>query len=301
MASLILASAPHSHGSPVAPTGRGRTTPLARRHRKSRGRAAIAAGTLILGLLTAMAIAVPALSPYGVAEARPSERLRTPELGHPLGTDRLGRDQFTRAAHGARTSVGATAATLALSLAIGVGLGLLAGFRGGLADGIVMRVADVALSVPTLVVAIVVAALFGPALLTVVVVATAFNWANYARVTRAIVRQVRHEPFVDAARAIGATPWRIATRAVLPHVWGPVTAMATIDVGALLMTISGLSFLGLGAQPPTPEWGLMLADGRSSFLDMPHLMVFPGAMIFMTVLGANLLGTGLRQRLAGGA
>ena len=214
MASLILASAPHSHGSPVAPTGRGRTTPLARRHQKSRGRAAIAAGTLILGLVTAMAVAVPALSPYGVAEARPSERLRTPELGHPFGTDRLGRDQFTRAAHGARTSVGATATTLALSLAIGVGLGLLAGFRGGLADGIVMRVADVALSVPTLVVAIVVAALFGPALLTVVVVATAFNWANYARVTRAIVRQVRHEPFVDAARAIGATPWRIATREI---------------------------------------------------------------------------------------
>jgi peptide/nickel transport system permease protein len=255
---------------------------------------------LIVGLVMAMAIVVPELSPYGVSEARPSERLRAPDVAHPFGTDRLGRDQLTRAAAGARTSVGAATATLGLSLAIGVGLGLLAGFRGGLADGLVMRLADVALAVPTLVVAIVVAALFGPALLTVVVVATAFNWATYARVTRAIVRQVRHEPFVDAARAIGATPWRIATREVLPHVWGPVTAMATIDVGGLLMTISGLSFLGLGAQPPTPEWGLMLADGRSSFLDMPHLMVFPGAMIFVTVLGANLLGAGLRQRLAGG-
>lgn len=254
-------------------------------------------GTAILASILGMAVAVPVLSPYGIADARPADRLRGPDLTHPFGTDRLGRDQFTRAAAAGQTSVIATTIALGASVAIGVGLGLLAGFHGSSVDASIMRVADVALAVPTLVIGVVTAALFGPSLPTIITVTVAFWWANYARVTRAVVRQVRVEPFVEAARAIGATPWRIATREVLPHVWGPIVAMATIDFGGLLMTLSGLSFLGLGAQPPTPEWGLMLADGRSSFLDVPHLMVFPGAMIFVTVLGANLIGNGLRQRL----
>jgi peptide/nickel transport system permease protein len=236
------------------------------------------------------------VSPYGIAETRPADRLRGPDLTHPFGTDRLGRDQFTRAAAAGRTSVTATTLALGFSVAIGVAGGLLAGFRGGLVDASVMRLADVALAVPTLIVGIVVAALFGPSLVTMVAVTVIFWWANYARITRAVVRQVRTELFVEAARSVGSTPWRIATREVLPHVWGPIIAMATTDFGSLLMTLSGFSFLGLGAQPPTPEWGLMLADGRSLFLDEPYLMAFPGALIFACVLGANLLATGIRQR-----
>ncbi len=254
-------------------------------------------GAAIITCMIVMAVAVPLVSPYGIADTRSAERLREPEFTHPFGTDRLGRDQFTRAAAAGRTSLTATFLALALSLTIGVGLGLLAGHAGGAIDMVVMRVADVIMALPTLVLGIVVAALFGPALLTVVIATVSFWWAGYARVTRTLVRQVGNEPFVEASRAIGATPWRIATREVLPHIWGPIIVMAALDVGSLLMTLSGLSFLGLGAQPPTPEWGLMLADGRAYFLDAPFLMFFPGLMIFLCVLGVNLLGTALRQRI----
>ncbi|HXI16617.1 MAG TPA: ABC transporter permease [Chloroflexota bacterium] len=259
--------------------------------------ASIFTGAILLVCIVLGTIAAPLLSPFDPAEQRPAERLQGPSVAHPFGTDRQGRDQWSRALHGGRTSLAAAGVALTLATTVGVTLGLLAGYSGGLLDSAIMRLVDVVLAFPSFVLGLVVAALFGPALMTVVLAATAFWWVGYARVTRGIVLQVRQEPFVLAARAIGASPGRIAVREVLPHTFGPVLVMATMDVGSLLMTLSGLSFLGMGAQPPTPEWGLMLADGKAYFLEAPHLMLFPGLMIFVTVLAVNLLGDGLRRRV----
>jgi peptide/nickel transport system permease protein len=254
-------------------------------------------GALIVVAMTAAAAAAPLLAPYGPAEQRPRERIQAPSRAHPFGTDRLGRDIYSRALYGGRTSLTASALGVALTLSLGVSLGLLAGYAGGSVDGTVMRLVDVLLAFPSFILALIVAGLYGPGLLKILLASAAVWWVGHARITRSMVLQAKSEGHVLAARAAGARPWQIAVREVLPQVLGPMVVLATLSMGRLLLAISALSFLGLGAQPPTAEWGLMLSEGKAYFLEAPHPMLYPGLMIFGAVLGLNLLGEGLRDVL----
>jgi peptide/nickel transport system permease protein len=242
-------------------------------------------------------VAAPILAPYPPAEQRAAERLQPPSTAHPFGTDRLGRDILSRVLYGGRTSLAASSIALLVTLTVGVAVGLAAGYAGGWLDGALMRLVDVLFAFPSFILALIVAGLYGPGLLKIIVAAAAVWWVGYARVTRSLVLQAKEEGFVMAARAAGARPLTIAVREVLPQVLGPIVVLATLNLGRLLLAISGLSFLGLGAQPPTAEWGLMLSEGRAYFLEQPHLMIFPGLAIFLTVLGLTLLGEGLRDVL----
>lgn len=257
----------------------------------------VACGGAILAVVLALAVAAPALSPYNPAEQRPAERLQAPTRAHPMGTDRLGRDIYSRVLYGGRTSLSASTIALAVTLTIGVALGLVAGYAGGWLDAAIMRLVDVLMAFPSFILALIVAGLYGPGLLKIVLAATAVWWVGYARVTRSLVLQAKQEGYVVAARAAGAPPLTIAAREVLPQIMGPIVVLAMINLGRLILTLSGLSFLGMGAQPPTAEWGLMLSEGKAYFLEFQHLMVFPGLMIFVTVLGLTLLGEGLRDVL----
>lgn len=267
------------------------------RRRRPRVRWMVLLGALIVLAVSAAAVAAPLLAPYPPAEQRPRERIQAPSRAHPFGTDRLGRDVYSRALYGGRTSLTASALGVVLTLSLGVSLGLLAGYAGGVVDGTVMRLVDVLLAFPSFILALIVAGLYGPGLLKILLASAAVWWVGYARITRSMVLQAKSEGHVLAARAAGARPWQIALREVLPQVLGPMVVLATLSMGRLLLAISALSFLGLGAQPPTAEWGLMLSEGKAYFLEAPHLMLFPGLMIFVAVLGLNLLGEGLRDVL----
>jgi peptide/nickel transport system permease protein len=257
----------------------------------------IVIGGAILAVVLGVTLAAPMLAPYNPAEQRARERLQAPSRAHPMGTDRLGRDMYSRVLYGGQTSLSASSIALVVTLTIGVALGLLAGYAGGWVDGAIMRLVDVLMAFPSFILALIVAGLWGPGLFKVVLAATAVWWVGYARVTRSLVLQAKQEGYVQAARAAGARPLSIAFREVLPQTLGPVVVLATLSLGRLILTLSGLSFLGMGAQPPTAEWGLMLSEGKAYFMEYQHMMVFPGLMIFATVLGLTLLGEGLRDVL----
>ena len=271
-------------------------SPLLRRPRR-RINWLIVSGAAILAVVLGLTLAAPVLSPYNPAEQRARDRLQGPSREHPMGTDRLGRDVYSRVLHGGRTSLSASAIALGVTLTVGVALGLVAGYAGGWVDGVIMRLVDVLMAFPSFILALIVAGLYGPGLLKIVLAATAVWWVSYARVARSLVLQAKQEGYVQAARAAGARPLSIALREVLPQIMGPIIVLATLNLGRLILTLSGLSFLGMGAQPPTAEWGLMLSEGKAYFMEFQHLMVFPGLIIFATVLGLTLLGEGLRDVL----
>jgi peptide/nickel transport system permease protein len=254
-------------------------------------------GSVVLGLFALAAVAGPWLAPYDPVAVDFGDRYAPASLDHPLGTDNLGRDVFSRLLHGARLSFGmAVAATAGITL-LGLALGLLAGLRGGAVDTVVMRAVDVLLSLPTLILALVVVGLLGQGLRNLVVTIILVQWPGYARVVRAATLTLRERPFVEAARALGASGPRIAVRHVMPNLLGPVVVLSTLDLGRTLLSVSALSFLGFGASPPTPEWGAMLAEARR-FLDVaPRLLAYPGLAITLLVLAFNLVGDGLRDLL----
>ena len=254
-------------------------------------------GLVIVAVCLALAVAGPVLAPddpLGVT----TERLRRPgSEGHLLGTDGLGRDLLSRILHGARLSLGsATLAAVLVSL-IGLVVGTVAGYLGGSVDTVLMRLVDVVLAVPGLVLALAVAGLFEPSLMAVMLALVTVWWAGYARIVRGLVLSLREQPYVESARSVGAGEGRIIARHVLPGVVSSVVVLATLEIGQLLLVISGLSFLGLGSPPPTPEWGAMLNDGRVYFLSDPHVVLVPGIAISLAVLGFNLLGDGIRDVL----
>lgn len=257
--------------------------------------------TALLGLaLVAVFLVCAAIGPR-VAPADPIEvttdRLRGPSVEHLLGTDGLGRDILSRLLHGARLTLGTALLAAVLVTVVGLVVGTMAGFVGGIVDTALMRLVDVVLAIPGLVLALAVAGLFEPSLLAVMLGLVSIWWAGYARVVRGLVLSVRERPFVEAARSVGATKARTLLRHVLPGVVSPVIVLATLDIGQLVLVISGLSFLGLGAPPPTPEWGAMLNEGRVYFLSDPHVVLIPGIAISLAVLGFNLLGDGIRDAL----
>ena len=253
-------------------------------------------GLALVTLFLLMAVFGPSLAPRDPLEVT-VDRLQRPSFRHLLGTDGLGRDLFSRLLTGARLSLGTALLASLLVTVIGVVLGTLAGFYGGFVDRLLMRTVDVVLAVPGLALALAVTGLFSPSLTAVMLGLVTIWWAGYARVVRGLVLAMRERPFVEAARSVGASGRRIILRHVLPNVVSPVVVLATLEIGQLILAVSGLTFLGLGAPPPTPEWGAMLNESRVYFLSDPHVMFIPGLTIALAVLGFNLLGDGIRDAL----
>lgn len=254
------------------------------------------AGATIVLLSAAAALLAPLLSAHDPLRIT-GDRLRSPSWAHLLGTDNLGRDVLSRVLHGGRLSLGAAALATVLVMSIGVLVGTVAGHFGGIVDSVLMRVVDLILALPGLVVAFAIAGLFEPSIMAVLVGLVSVWWVGYARIVRSLVLSVRAQPYVEAGRALGAGNVRLIVRHVLPNIAPSVAVLVMLRMGRLILAVAGLSFLGLGAQPPTPEWGAMLNESRAYFPSYPHLMLAPGFAVSLVVLGLNLLGDGLRDVL----
>jgi peptide/nickel transport system permease protein len=225
-----------------------------------------------------------------------NERLQPMSLEHPLGTDHLGRDVLTRILLGSQLTVGYGFLALLVAVAIGVPFGVIAGFNGGVIDRVLMRIADAFLSFPDTIVAIVLSGLLGPGIENLLIAIVFVKWVNYARLVRSTVIVERQKDYVTVAKVNGLSSGRIMTKHLFPHLIGHVLVLASLDLGKIILLISSLSYIGLGAQPPAPEWGAMLNDARPYFQSVPSLMVFPGLAIVFVVLLSNLLGDYLRDK-----
>jgi nickel transport system permease protein len=250
------------------------------------------AGTILL-----LAAAAPLIAPFDPNEVRLEAKLRPPCADHWLGTDHLGRDIVSRLIHGARVSVGTVAAIVAAILLLGFAVGCLAGYAGGLIDAALMRLCDVFLTFPTFILAMFMVGILGTGLTNVVIAIVLTHWAWYARLIRGLVLSLKNRDYVLAARVAGASRLNIVWRHILPPVAAQLVILATLDIGHMMLHVSGLSFLGLGVTPPTPEWGVMINDARTFIWSRPGLVLWPGMMIFLTVMAFNLLGDALRDAL----
>ncbi|MDH5639114.1 MAG: ABC transporter permease [Nitrospinota bacterium] len=264
------------------------------------GKAGRANITLIAGAAVTSTFVLAAVFAPWIAPCSPFDQdlfagLAGPGADHLLGQDRLGRDIFTRIIYGARISLTVGFVTVGISVLLGTLLGTAAGFFGGRVDEIIMRTCDVFLAFPGILLAIAVMAVLGPSFINVVVALSLMGWTGFARLARGQTLSLREREFVVAAVAMGATPARIIGRHIIPNLAAPLTVEATFAVAAAVVGEAGLSFLGLGAQPPTPSWGAMLAEGRQFLLIAPSLTIWPGLAIMLTVLGINFLGDGLRD------
>jgi peptide/nickel transport system permease protein len=248
-------------------------------------------------LLLTLAAAAPWMAPYDPAVQDLRATLAPPGAGHPLGQDKLGRDVLSRLVHGARVSLAVSAGAVAASLLLGITIGAAAGWAGGWVDELTMRAVDVLLAFPGLLLAIALTGVLGPSLRNVVLALALIGWTGYARLVRGEVRRLRAREFVEAARAVGVPGARILLRHVLPLCAAPLLVQATFGMAGAVVAEASLSFLGLGAQPPTPSWGAMLNDGRAFVLVAPHLTVFPGLAIMIAVGALNVAGETLRARL----
>jgi len=254
-------------------------------------------GILILGVLLGTAVLAPWLSPSSPSEVNLQEALSFPGRQHPCGQDPLGRDVLSRLLYGARISVIVGFSTVAVSLTLGTLLGFAAGFYGRFLDEAIMRLVDVLLAFPGILLAIALSAILGPSPRNVILALCATGWVPYARIVRVQVLALRSADFVQAARSLGVGDWRMLYRHLLPNLLAPLIVEATFGIAGAILGEAGLSFLGLGVQPPTPSWGSMLNEGRQFLLVAPHLTLVPGAAIMTVVLGLNFMGDGLRDRL----
>lgn len=254
-------------------------------------------GLVIVLALVALAVFAPWLADQSPTRQDLRARLEPPSLEHPLGTDEFGRSVWARVAYGARLSLLTGVVPVALALVVGSTVGLVAGFFRGRLDAVLMRAMDVLLAFPSLLLALAVVGSLGPGLVNAVIAIAIVDVPQYARLVRSVVLGTREEEYVQAARALGARDARLMFRHVLPSAVGPIVVQATLGVGFAILAIAGLSFLGLGVQPPTSDWGEMLARGRRYLPDATWLMIFPGLAVSLTVLGFNLLGDGLRDAL----
>lgn len=255
------------------------------------------AGLVILVVMFGAALAAPWIAPHDPRDQDVVNRYASPSAEHLLGTDNLGRDEFSRLLYGARVSLFTALAVGVAILIIGIAVGLTAGFVGGVVDGLLMRIVDVLLAFPSLLLALAITGMLGPGLLHLMMGMTAVWWTDYARLVRGLVLSVKERPFIESARSLGLPGVRVAVRHILPNMVGPVVVVGTLQTGRLLLALSALSFLGLGVQPPTAEWGAMLDEGQNYLASAPQLMVYPGAAITIAALGFNLLGDGLRDVL----
>jgi peptide/nickel transport system permease protein len=259
----------------------------------------LALGGCMIGVVVVLAVFAPWIAPHpgdaGTA-TNPLEIFRHPSWSHPFGTDQVGRDVFSRVVYGARISPLIAVVVVAISAAIGVTLGLVAGFAGGFVDEIIMRLTDVFLAVPALLLALALAAVLRPSTSGTIIAITVSWWPWYARLARGESASVSRRRYVETGRVLGLSRTRLLFHHVLPNATTPVLVQASLDFGGVLLTTAALSFLGLGPQDPTPEWGLMVSEGRDYFQTQWWLVTFPGLAILFTALAFNLLGDGLRDR-----
>lgn len=262
-----------------------------------RNRGAIV-GVVVLALLVFVAVAASWIVPHDPYEMRLTGALKPPGTpGHLLGTDELGRDTLSRLIYGGRISLTVGLIVVGIAGTIGVALGSVSGFYGGLVDNIIMRIVDVLLAFPFLVLAIAVVAVVGPSLTNMMIVLGGVSWIGYARLVRGLVLSLREVDYVSAARVVGVKNPRIILRHVLPNCLGVVTVQATFGVAGAILAAAGLSFLGMGAQPPTAEWGAMLSTSRDYLRKSPVMAIAPGVAIMITVLAINFVGDALRDAL----
>ncbi len=254
-------------------------------------------GLAFLAILAVISIIPGVFAPYDPIRATPEYLGQAPSWSHLLGYDEIGRDELSRIIYGTRIALLVATLATAIAVTIGVAIGATAGYFGGWVDSLLSRIVDTIMAFPTLALLIALVAVVGPSLRTTIVVIGATVWAAYARVARADVLSVRERDYVLAARAIGATDRRIIARHVVPNVLGPIIVLATLAVGSIIILEAALSFLGLGVQPPTADWGNMLASGRAYVQVYPHIVIAPGIMISLTVLAFNFIGDGLRDAL----
>ena len=254
-------------------------------------------GLAVVAAVVLLAALAPWLAPADPYRGELVVSLRAPSAGHLFGTDAQGRDVLSRVLYGARVSLAVGLVSQGVALLLGIALGLVAGYYGRWLDAAVMRLADVTLAFPSLLLLIAIAAAVQPSLPVVFVVIGVVGWAGMARLVRGQVLQVRAREYIQAARALGASDLRVVARHVLPNVVAPVVVAATLGIGGAIMAEAALSFVGLGAQPPTPSWGAMVAEGRDLLRVAPWVSLVPGLAIGAAVLGVNLLGDGLRDAL----
>lgn len=238
----------------------------------------------------------PFIAPYDPVYVNMGERLKGISAEHVLGTDHLGRDVFSRILVGSQMTVGISIIVLAISLCIGVPIGLLSGYLGGKIDRFFMRMVDAFMAFPDYIVAIILSGLLGPGMFNLVFAIVMVKWVGYARLARSTVLSEKQRDYITMAKINGLGSIEILRRHMIPHVVGNVMVLATLDVGKVILMIASLSYIGLGAQPPAPEWGAMLNEGKAFFYNAPHLMVIPGLAIMIVVLISNLLGDFLRDR-----
>jgi peptide/nickel transport system permease protein len=264
--------------------------------RLRRNRAAIA-GAGVVAVFVLLALFAPVLVPFNPTQGDLNDRLQPPSAAHWLGTDELGRDVFSRILFGARISLQIQIVAVVLALLVGVALGSVGGYLGGHVDNIIMRAMDVLLAFPGIFLALAIIAALGPGLLNLMLAAGISSVPQFARIVRASILSLKEREFVEAALALGSGSGRVMFRHLLPNCLAPIIVQSTLRMATVLLTASGLSFLGLGVQPPTPEWGAMLSNARSYLIVAPHVATIPGLAIMVVVVGFNLFGDGLRDTL----
>ena len=239
-------------------------------------------------VVVGVAVFAPQIAPYDPLDAVMLESLQAPSSAHPFGTDKLGRDLLSRVIFGTRTSLIMTLCLVAVIFVIGTFLGVIAGYFGGIVDGVIMRIADMMISF---------AGMLGPNLVNAVISIAAVSWTKYARLARSMVLRVKKNLYIEAAVVNGTRTWKILLVHVLPNMVTQMVVTAAADIGTMMLELASLSFLGFGATAPTPEWGLLLSNGRNYMASAMYVTIFPGLAIFLTVLSFNLLGDGLRDAL----
>jgi peptide/nickel transport system permease protein len=260
----------------------------------------ITAGGAVALLIVLVALLAPLLAPFpgdAGSATNPVAALQAPSLHHLFGTDQVGRDVFSRVLYGARVSPLVAVFVLVIACVVGVPLGVVAGYFGGVADELIMRVTDIFLAFPSLLLSLAFAAVLPPSLTSLTIAIAITWWPWYARLIRGQAASVAGRPYVESCRALGIPTWRILLRHVLPNSVTPLIVQVSLDFGGVILTASALSFLGLGAQDPTPDWGLMVAEGENYFTTQWWLVTYPGLAIMLTALAFNLLGDGLRDVL----
>ena len=283
-------------GEPVQSKKRSQWVEIWRRMRRNR---LAMIGLAIVVVLILIAIFADQIVDYDtvVIKQNISIRLQGPSAEHWFGTDELGRDIFARLVHGARISLLVGVVAVCIALATGGTLGAIAGYFGGVVDNVIMRIMDIFLSIPILLLAIMIVAALGSSIVNLMIAIGLASMPTFARVVRASVLSVKDQEFVEAARAIGSKNSHIIFRHIMPNCLSPIIVQSTLRVATAILSTASMSFIGLGIQPPSPEWGAMLASGRGYIRDAPHVVVIPGLLIMITILALNLLGDGLRDAL----
>jgi len=253
------------------------------------------AGLIIISFIIILSLIAPLIAPYDPLDQRLDERLQPPSSKHLMGTDKLGRDIFSRVLYGGRISLFIAVSSVVLATLIGMLIGLISGYLGRRIDDLLMRITDMFMAFPSLILALAIAAMLKPGMFNVITAISLSSWPQYARMARAVTIQVKNEPYIEAAVSMGASNTRILIGHIIPMVIPQVMIQGMINLGGAILTAAGLGFLGFGVPPPTPEWGLMVSEGRDLIQSHWWISTFPGLMIFLSVVGFNLLGDQLRD------